>query len=76
MVTHPINYALYCRLVSAYEDKILYTNKLDLTYVKLSKRLGVNFTKFVDYVLKSGRGCIMGDNCSKIDGHWEPYHSR
>ncbi len=63
----------YCRLASAFQDKVVNNNYHDLE----SRLGGRNFTAFVDLVLKNlaANPCIYNSEC-KIDYHWRPLNKR
>ena len=66
---------IFCRLVSAYEDKVLNNNSNDGQLKKFSN----NFPAFVDYILKQYKrsSCYHKHNtpCG-INVHWRPYNAR
>lgn len=73
---------MYKRLVSAFDNKFLRppAGPRDL-YLNLGKRLGRNFTRFVDFVLARAeeKGCGgggLGDGGCALDVHWRPYYAR
>ena len=63
----------FCRLVSAYEDKVLNSNRGNL------KRFSNNFPAFVDLILKqySRSSCYHKHNTPcNMNVHWRPYNAR
>lgn len=78
------HYSLPPRLVSAYENKILYSDFQQLPYLLGSR----NFSTFVDFVLKDAdaAGCFIPQcdvdggrpttGTCDLDLHWRPFYAR
>ena len=67
---------MFCRLASAYEDKVL-SNGSSVNKIKSFRKLQ-KFSAFVDHVLHQykSRGCYRKFNspCS-VNEHWRPYNA-